>query len=427
MNNQILMKLKSKLDELAKYGEVDVETKRNALKEDLQYYVLEFIYHHSEYRNWTMYGGSALRICHDLNRMSVDLDFEIEEPCTLEFLEKLKIEIESYFSKKYDISSDFMTTKIVGNRSLLLVFIVGDELNLGHASKQVHVKIDLNHFIAPKKTAFERIPISVQNDQISFVIKTYNLSTLMASKIAAIFLRENRGVDKEIYKYKGRDIYDLLWYMKKKAIPDLDYLIEKGVSVKDPKELFNRLSIDLLNYEKMDALLKDDLIPLFISQSEIEGWLVNWRTIYLRLLDEYKIRTISDLAEIVVHQDFHTDNFSFIYYYKTEEGVIVRVIYTTSDHWMEFSDGNIPTKIKDDVVALVKGKFEDSMTDKLKQYTTLFYEKTETYFRKTKGIMFGDVINTKLIRMTADNLNYKEQIVLTKNALLSCELDDLLK
>jgi hypothetical protein len=427
MNNQILMKLKSKLDELAKYGEVDVETKRNALKEDLQYYVLEFIYHHSEYRNWTMYGGSALRICHDLNRMSVDLDFEIEEPCTLEFLEKLKIEIESYFSKKYDISSDFMTTKIVGNRSLLLVFIVGDELNLGHASKQVHVKIDLNHFIAPKKTAFERIPISVQNDQISFVIKTYNLSTLMASKIAAIFLREHRGIDKEIYKYKGRDIYDLLWYMKKKAIPDLDYLIEKGVSFKDPKELFNRLSIDLLNYEKMDALLKNDLIPLFISQSEIEGWLANWRTIYLRLLDEYKIRTISDLAEIVVYQDFNTDNFSFIYYYKTEEGVIVQVIYTTSDHWMEFSDGNIPTKIKDDVVALVKGKFEDSMTDKLKQYTTLFYEKTEAYFKKTKGIMFGDVINTKVIRMTADNLNYKEQIVLTKNTLLSCELDDLLK
>ncbi len=30
-------------------------------------------------------------------------------------------------------------------------------------------------------------------------------------------------------------------------------------------------------------------------------------------------------------------------------------------------------------------------------------------------------------RLTADNLNQEEQIVLNKSALLSCELDDLLK
>ncbi len=41
--------------------------------------------------------------------------------------------------------------------------------------------------------------------------------------------------------------------------------------------------------------------------------------------------------------------------------------------------------------------------------------------------MLGDAITTKVIRMTADNLNRKEQIVLNKSALLSCELDDLLK
>ena len=41
--------------------------------------------------------------------------------------------------------------------------------------------------------------------------------------------------------------------------------------------------------------------------------------------------------------------------------------------------------------------------------------------------MFGDNIITKIIRMTADNLNTKEQILLNKSALISCELDDLLK
>ena len=65
--------------------------------------------------------------------------------------------------------------------------------------------------------------------------------------------------------------------------------------------------------------------------------------------------------------------------------------------------------------------------DKLKQYATLFYQKTESYFKKTNWIMFGDNIITKIIRMTADNLNTKEQILLNKSALISCELDDLLK
>jgi len=64
---------------------------------------------------------------------------------------------------------------------------------------------------------------------------------------------------------------------------------------------------------------------------------------------------------------------------------------------------------------------------KLKRYATLFYQKTENYLKKTNHIMLGDSIVTKVIRMTADNLNQKEQIVLNKSVLLSCELDDLLK
>ena len=49
MSEQIIAILKRKLDELAAYGEVDAETKRNTLKEELQFYVLNFIYHHPDY------------------------------------------------------------------------------------------------------------------------------------------------------------------------------------------------------------------------------------------------------------------------------------------------------------------------------------------------------------------------------------------
>jgi hypothetical protein len=41
--------------------------------------------------------------------------------------------------------------------------------------------------------------------------------------------------------------------------------------------------------------------------------------------------------------------------------------------------------------------------------------------------MLGETIITKVIRMSADNLNQKEQIVLDKSTLLNSELDDLFK
>lgn len=422
MSEQITTILKRKLEELAVNSDLNAETRRNALKEELQYYVLNFVYHHPEYSSWIMYGGSALRIVHGLDRMSVDLDFEVAHTVTEKFLERFKKEIEEHFLNTYGAGSDFLTVKIITGRGLLLKFNVGEELSFGHPSKQVHVKVDLNHFIAPK-TVTERRPIN--RGQLSFVIMTYNMSALMASKLAAIFLRGIRGVGDAVYEEKGRDIYDLLWYMGKKIVPDFDYLIAKGIDVKDPRALFDKLTLQMNKVS--DKNLEQDLEQLFVDKTFIKNWLKNWRESYLRLLDEYKINTVTELENIGIHQDFYSDNFSFVYWYKTEEGRKVRVIYSISDYWIEFRDGDLPTKVNEKLVQLVGDDMKDNISDKIKQYITLFYEKTERYFKKTNRIMLGNVVATKLIRMTAGNFNPKEEIVLNKSSLLSCELDDLLK
>jgi hypothetical protein len=427
MSEQISTILKRKLDDLSAYGGIDAETRRNALKEELQFYVLNFIYHHPEYSKWIMYGGSALRIIHGLDRMSVDLDFEVSHTITEKFLEELKKEFEDYFVNTYGAGTNFLTIKTTTGRGLLLKFHIGKELNLDNPSNQVHVKIDLNHFVAPK-TVTERRPIN--RDQLSFVILAYNMGALMASKLAAIFLRGTRGVGDTVYEEKGRDIYDLLWYMGKRVVPDFDYMTAKGIDVKDPRALFDKLTLQMNKVS--DENLKNDLSPLFVDPTFIANWLRNWRESYLRLLDEYKIRTIKELEQVAIHQDFHSDNFSFIYWYKTEDRGSVRIVYTISDYWIEFRDGEllieVDKKIEDKINFASNGSSSrPAPRDKLKQYATLFYQKTENYFKKTNHIMLGDGILTKVIRMTADNLNQKEQIVLNKSALLSCELDDLLK
>ena len=421
MSEQILTILKRKLDDLAAYGGLDAETRRNALKEELQFYVLNFIYHHPEYNSWIMYGGSALRIIHGLDRMSVDLDFEVTHAITEKFLEGLKNDIEEHFKNTYGVDTNFLTIKVTTGRGLLLKFHVGEELSFGHPSKQVHIKIDLNHFVAPK-TVQERRPIN--QDQLSFVIVTYNMSALMASKIAAIFLRGTRGIGEAVYEEKGRDIYDLLWYMNKKIVPDFDYLVAKGIDTKDPRALFDKLTLQM-NKVSNDNL-KQDLEPLFVDKNYIRNWLKNWRESYLHLLDAYKIRTVTGLKKIAIHEDFSTDNFSFTYVYDTMEKELVKIVYTVTYEWIKFQK-SLGVDKRDDLMSLVSYESGAELSDQLKQFVALFFKKNVAYLEKVNRVMLGDVIITKVIRMTADNLNQKEQIVLNKSALLSCELDDLLK
>ena len=425
MNNQILLKLKRKLDDLSVYGGVDVETQRNVLKEELQFYVLNYIYHHSEYGKWIMYGGSALRICHELDRMSVDLDFEVPHPIIENFLEDLKKEIELYFANNYGVEAGFLTVKITTGRGLLLKFHIGEELGIKHPSKQVHVKIDLNNFIAPK-TVSERIPVN--HDQFSFVILTYNMSALMASKIAAIFLRGTRGVGKAVYEEKGRDIYDLLWYMGKKIVPDLDYLVAKKIDIKDLRVLFDKLTIQMNKVSNEN--LKQDLAPLFINQTYIKNWLRNWRESYSRLLADYEINTITKLRKIMIQKNILTGIYYFGYFYETENESDAVVRFALEEYWINFED--LPIVADEKISDMIEFSDDDiaskpALREKLNQYAALFYQKIEAYFKKTNNIMLGNNIATKVIRMTANNLNQREQIVLNKSALLSCELDDLFK
>lgn len=430
MSDQILTVLKSKLDGLSTYGFsiTDPETRLNTLKEELQFYVLDFIYHHPEYSKWVMYGGSALRICYDLDRMSVDLDFEVSHQVDNGFLNELKEETEKHFSKVYGTDSEFLRITITNNRGITLKFRVGSLIE-GYASEWVHVKIDINPFTPSSSIVTERMPQN--HGQLSFAIRTYNLSSLMASKIAAIFLRGTRGVGEATYEEKGRDIYDLLWYMSKRIVPDLDYLKAKNVDeAKDYRTLFTKLAVKMNNVSEEN--LKDDLTPLFLDPRFVTNWLTNWRDTFFQLRDAYKIRTISKFEKVRVFEDFRTDVFSFIFEYSTKEGDPVRIICNLSEYWFLFKDievsFTINNTVSDHIEFSASGVSSHPTSEKKqKEYASLFYEKIEVYLKKINHELVGDTLTTKLIRVTADNLNQKEQIVLRKEDLTEGDFDDWLK
>jgi len=93
------------------------------------------------------------------------------------------------------------------------------------------------------------------------------MGALMGEQDCRNILARHAQVGIIAYEEKGRDIYDLLWYMDKKVVPDLDYLKAKGVDVSDLRALFDKLTLQMNKVS--DENLKNDLLPLFINRSQM--------------------------------------------------------------------------------------------------------------------------------------------------------------
>lgn len=209
--------------------------KRNMLKEYLQVVILDFIYSNSDYSSLLFYGGSCLAHCFGLPRLSEDLDFVDAEGAI--DISKLSSDLESYFKK----NTDLKLTSTIQKFCIYLKFSLLHELGLSGRSETdlLFLKIEVFHlFNFCKKYKVETIPLFKYNKSI--LIKTFDLSTLMATKIRAILCRKWEKTDKSgktTAKVKGRDYFDLMWYLEKGIKPNI-HCIE---NIKNESELKNNL------------------------------------------------------------------------------------------------------------------------------------------------------------------------------------------
>lgn len=209
--------------------------KRNLLKQYLQLMVLDFIYSHPKYSQLVFYGGSCLRHCFDLPRLSEDLDFvDLENKIQID---KLAEDLEKYFRKETDLE---LRTALQKSR-IRLKFAVLQELELAGANESdlLFLKVELfKQFNFCKGYKLEVIPLFKFNKAV--LVKTFDLSTLMATKIGAILYRKWEKTDKKgdvFIKVKGRDYFDLIWYLEKGVKPNIKCIKD----VDDENKLKNRL------------------------------------------------------------------------------------------------------------------------------------------------------------------------------------------
>jgi len=218
--------------------------KRNLIREYLQILVLDYIYSHAKYSNLIFYGGSCLFQCFALPRLSEDLDFvDVKGNVNIGNLAKY---LEKFFQKKTDLKILIKTQKF----RIYLKFPILKKIGLAKGSEHdfLFLKVEVfKHFDFCKKYNIEIKPLFKFNKSI--LIKTFDLPTLMSTKIRAVLDRKWEKTNKNgatLIKVKGRDYFDLMWYLDQGIKPNLDCL--NGLKEKQ------KLKIELLDViKKIDA------------------------------------------------------------------------------------------------------------------------------------------------------------------------------
>lgn len=214
------------LQEIEKYYPENIRVfKKNLLREYLQYKILQIIFN-SKYANKLVFlGGTALRIVHDNNRFSEDLDFDNFGLTEKEFKEislvvKKQLELEGY---EVEIKNVYKGAYRCYIRIPRLLFDSGLS---GYEEEKILIQLDT----APQGFDYEPERVILNKFDVFTEINVTPLDIILSQKIFAIFNRK---------AMKGRDFYDTIFLLSKTR-PNYDYLQLK-IKIKNGQELKDKL------------------------------------------------------------------------------------------------------------------------------------------------------------------------------------------
>ena len=215
---------------VGKYNPSTSVDHQNALKEVIQEITLAGLSRASFFDKAAFYGGTALRIFYGLPRFSEDLDFTLLKP-QKDFSLKpyfksiedmlysfgLSVEVtEIKKSRDRNIESAFLKTNTLIH---LLKIVPQDYKNLGVQKNQnIQVKFEVD---VTSPQGFET-EVKALFPPITSSVKILKPSSLFAGKMHAVLCRKLQG------RVKGRDFYDLLWYIGQKIPLKISYLEKIG-------------------------------------------------------------------------------------------------------------------------------------------------------------------------------------------------------
>jgi predicted nucleotidyltransferase component of viral defense system len=191
----------------------DTNLARCIVREYLQARTLECLQENGAFVDWAFVGGTALRFLYSMPRFSEDLDFSITETSAEDNFEELMKKVKNRFlAEDYEVTVKAKIAKTV--RAAFIKFPgLLYELGLSPLSSEVisiKVEIDSN------PPAGAKLETSIIRKHCLLNLQHYDKSSLLAGKLHALTTR----------KYtKGRDVYDLMWYLSDRTWPEPNILL----------------------------------------------------------------------------------------------------------------------------------------------------------------------------------------------------------
>jgi len=263
---------------LLRYNLVTTDDHVNALREILQEVALLGLWRIKFFEHAAFYGGTALRILFGLDRYSEDLDFSLLKTSNDfslgTFGESLKREVESYgfdvdIDHKAGVSQiDSAFLKANTHRELLMIG-AGESVVRGvHPRQNLKIKIEVDTdppggFETESRYVLQPIP---------FAVRTFTLPDLFAGKLHAVLCRRWKS------RVKGRDWYDLVWYVSHHPEVRLSHLEarmrqtgdwggEGNLSTEKVIELLHA-RIDITEMDK----IRQEVAPFVKDQRSLDVW-----------------------------------------------------------------------------------------------------------------------------------------------------------
>lgn len=280
--------IKEWLDE---YGAKTNEDAELALKEIMQEIALAGLQRSGFFEKAAFYGGTALRILYGLDRFSEDLDFSLLEVDSTFSLEPYLHGIVSEFnalgvqvsikeklkSLKTNIESAFLKADTVWKELQLDTII--PRLNIG-TQPTIKIKLEVDthpplRFVTEQKLLLK---------PFSFYVKCFTQPDLFAGKMHALLFRKWKS------RVKGRDWYDMEWFIKRGIPLNLDHFLARALDSGDWTE--NSMSKEqfktILRARIADVsinVVKDDVVRFVRDAKTLDIWSEKY---FLDLIEKIK-------------------------------------------------------------------------------------------------------------------------------------------
>jgi len=192
------------------HGVADPGEALNRLREYLQAFVLRSLHESEAFRPLAFVGGTALRFLHGLPRFSEDLDFSLVSAAGYAgevWMAKVKRDLTL---AGFHPEVTWNDRKTVQTGWVRVAGVLYDAGLSAMPDQKLAIKVEIDTR-PPDGARCERRLVT---RQMTFLLQYYDLPSLLAGKLHAVIAR----------KYaKGRDWYDLVWYLSQRppVIPNV--------------------------------------------------------------------------------------------------------------------------------------------------------------------------------------------------------------